>query len=236
MRQRVWINRRKLKGTGIFLNESFAAEVREVRSKLWPYVKSARKVGKKATLMVDTLRIDGKKYKIDEIASIPEIYKPSHTKTIGDVLYFTKHSPLSNHYECSFTIDDTEYTSAEQYFAAQTSRFFDDKEMTEQIMSQKSAAEHKRSIRKIKGYNKATWYEDHALKAMKEAMVAKFTQNEELGQFLKNTGTKDIAEANPSDYHWGIGLSLWSNDAHDKALWNGHNHAGQLLMDIRSTL
>ena len=44
-------------------------------------------------------------------------------------------------------------------------------------------------------------------------MVAKFSENEELEQYLKNTGTKELAEANVNDKFWGTGLSIWSKDA-----------------------
>ena len=66
--------------------------------------------------------------------------------------------------------------------------------------------------------------------------MAKFTQNEELAKFLKNTGDKDIGKANKFDQFWGTGVSLWDNEAGKKGTWKGDNHLGKLLMDVRSSL
>ena len=57
--------RRKLKGTGIYINEDFSFRVREIRRKLLPYLKSAREHGKKASMVYDHLVIEGKKYFLD---------------------------------------------------------------------------------------------------------------------------------------------------------------------------
>ena len=40
---------------------------------------------------------------------------------------------------------------------------------------------------------------------MRDALRAKFDQNEELKLFLKQMGEKVLAEANPHDNYWGIG-------------------------------
>ena len=213
-RQLVWTNRRKLKGSEVFVNESFAGEIRQKRKVLWPFVKNARKVGSKAYLSVDKLVIDGKRYSYEKIDEVPLIYKPSHTVTEGNtVIFFTDKSPLSNFYKCKFTINDVSYTSVEQYYAYKSAVFFGDEDTANMIMNQKEAVEHKRSIKKIKGFDKTVWLKKEALNTVKEAMIAKFTQNPELGQYLKNTDDKEIGEANPGDYFWGTGMSLWAKGA-----------------------
>ena len=77
------------------------------------------------------------------------------------------------------------YTSAEQCYAHQAAAiFFGDTDSVETIMSQKPY-DHKNSFRKIKGFNKEIWYKDKAVDVMKTVLVAKFSQNKELGQLLK---------------------------------------------------
>ena len=47
---------------------------------------------------------------------------------------------------------------------------------------------------------------------MKKGLAAKFTQNSDLNQYLKQTGNKVLKEANCMDYYWGAGLSLQDKD------------------------
>ena len=47
---------------------------------------------------------------------------------------------------------------------------------------------------------------------MKKGLAAKFTQNSDLNQYLKQTGNKVLIEANHTDYYWGAGLSLQDKD------------------------
>ena len=94
----------------------------------------------------------------------------------------------------------------------------------------------KRAFKRIKVFDKTTWYQHHALKTMKDAMYAKFSQNDELGQFLKNTQQKNIAEANPSDWFWGTGVPMWSKNADQKNMWKGENNTGKLLMEVRGMI
>ena len=49
--------------------------------------------------------------------------------------------------------------------------------------------------------NKAAWDSVHE-KYMREGLIAKFTQNHELGEFLKSTGNSTLVEANPKDKYW----------------------------------
>ena len=236
-RQLVWSNRKKLKGTNVYMNESYAGEIKLRWKILWPYVRNARKLGSKAFLAVDKLIIDGKKYTFDKIEEIPKIYRSSHTIAEGNtVSFFTKNSPLSNFHACQISMNDVMYTSAEQCYAHQAAIFFGDADSAETIMSQKEPYDHKKSFRKIKGFNKEIWYKDKAVDVMKTVLVAKFSQNKELGQLLKNTEDKVIGEANPTEFFLGIGLSLWNKDAKDKTLWTGDNNMGKLLMEVRSII
>jgi ribA/ribD-fused uncharacterized protein len=66
--------------------------------------------------------------------------------------------------------------------------------------------------------------------------VAKFTQNEDLGAFLRATGRRVLVEASPRDRIWGIGMGASNPDAQVPARWRGNNLLGFALMDAREAL
>ena len=151
LRQKVWNNKRMLKGSKIYINESFAYEVKERRRILWPYLKNAWKVPVKAFLSVDKLIIDGKVYTYDKVDKIPECYKPAHTRTVSDtVLFFTKQSPFSNFYKRNFTISDVTYSSVEQYYSFHAAKFSGDLDRSKLIMQQTEPAEHRKTVKEIR--------------------------------------------------------------------------------------
>ena len=55
---------RKLKGTGISIGEDFSPRVRDVRKKLWPFVKEKRSKNERAAMVYDHIFMDGKKFTI----------------------------------------------------------------------------------------------------------------------------------------------------------------------------
>ena len=58
-KQRILMNAKKLKGTGIAISEQFPEEIVSIRKRLYPEVKKAGDAGKKAKLVRDKLYIDG---------------------------------------------------------------------------------------------------------------------------------------------------------------------------------
>ena len=60
---------------------------------------------------------------------------------------------------------------------------------------------------------------------MRKALLAKFTQNDDLKKLLKDTGAKKIIEASPKDAYWG-----WGRDR------KGKNMLGLILEEVRAGL
>ena len=58
--------RHKLKGTKVFISEDFSSRVREIRKKLLPHLKEARKENKRAAMVYDHLIIEGKRFCLDQ--------------------------------------------------------------------------------------------------------------------------------------------------------------------------
>ena len=63
-RMDVWNCRSKLKGSQIFLQEDFPAEIEQRRRKLYPIYKEAKKTRNNIFLVADKLIIDGMRYTI----------------------------------------------------------------------------------------------------------------------------------------------------------------------------
>ena len=53
---------------------------------------------------------------------------------------------------------------------------------------------------------------------------------------LLETGDKILAEANPRNCVWGIGLDIHDPDAFDPSRWRGQNWLGNMLMEVRDEI
>ena len=71
---------------------------------------------------------------------------------------------------------------------------------------------------------------------MFSAVSAKFSQNNDLPQCLKKTDQNIIAEANPFDSYWGVGLGLEDKNIWKMGMWKGANRLGSILTDVRDRL
>lgn len=64
----------------------------------------------------------------------------------------------------------------------------------------------------------------------------KFSQDEELKEFLLSTENRIIVEASPVDFVWGIGMAEDDPNAEFPLKWKGPNLLGFVLMEIRDEL
>ena len=69
-----------------------------------------------------------------------------------------------------------------------------------------------------------------------DGLFAKFTQNPDLRERLKDTGNAFLAECAVNDRIWGIGLSMRDPSRLDRAKWQGQNLLGYALMMVREKL
>lgn len=69
-----------------------------------------------------------------------------------------------------------------------------------------------------------------------EGNYLKFSQNRELGKYLKDTGSKILVEASPYDRIWGIGMRESDPNASNPKYWKGQNLLGQALMKVREMI
>ena len=85
------------------------------------------------------------------------------------------------------------------------------------------------------GFSSKTW-DKHKVDIAVKGNFAKFSQNEDLKQFLLNTETAVLVEASPFDKIWGVGLAQDNPNIKDISKWQGLNLLGFVLMQVREQL
>ena len=142
---------------------------------------------------------------------------------------------LSNWYPSPFTLDGVEFSSMEQYMMYRKAVCFDDDKVAAQILVTEDVAEIKTLGRLVSGYDESLWNGVRQI-VVYEGLLAKFSQNSELWEQLKKTGSAVLAECAVKDRIWGIGLSMRDPDRLDRAKWQGQNLLGYALMMVREKL
>jgi len=143
---------------------------------------------------------------------------------------------LSNFYPAPVLIDGETWPTVEHYYLAQKS---DHPEYRDQIRAAASPGHAKRlgadpSLPKKRSAQ--SWFRRNAaamrpdwqevkLEVMRTAVAAKFLQNPELAQRLRDTGTAQLVEDSANDAYWGSGKTK-----------DGLNWLGRILMEVRSRL
>ncbi len=142
---------------------------------------------------------------------------------------------MSHWYLTRFEVNGVIYVTAEQYMMAQKALLFGDKEVFDKIMSCPDPTEYKALGRQVRNFDPNVW-EANKVRIVREGNMAKFSQNEELKEYLLSTGTSILAEASPDDCIWGVGLEEWQPEIGDPRNWEGENLLGYILMEIRENL
>lgn len=150
------------------------------------------------------------------------------------ILLFMK-GPFSQFHASRFSVDGRDYICAEQYMHAEKARLFGDIAMADRIMASDSPHEHKMMGARAAGFEQDRW-DAHKVAIVTTGNIAKFSQNAGLRRRLLDTGDAILAEANPKDFIWGIGLAEDDPAALVPARWQGQNLLGQILMSVRTGL
>ncbi|HEY0680890.1 MAG TPA: NADAR family protein [Steroidobacter sp.] len=141
-------------------------------------------------------------------------------------------SCFSQWYGAPFVVDGQRYATAEHFMMAEKAALFGDEETRQQVLHAPNPGAAKALGRKVRGFNEKVWQE-HRLNIVVRANRAKFSQNPELEQFLKLTGSKVLVEASPYDRIWGVGLASEDERIGDPNQWRGLNLLGFALMRVR---
>uniref|UniRef100_UPI004055E90B NADAR family protein n=1 Tax=Agathobacter sp. TaxID=2021311 RepID=UPI004055E90B len=144
-------------------------------------------------------------------------------------------SCFSQWWKSDFRFMGQEYCCMEQLMMANKAELFGDKEIREEILVCQEPKTMKALGRKVRNFNEATWNK------VKYSIVLngnyeKFSQNEELREFLLSTGDDILVEASPFDAIWGIHMSQNDANAQNPLKWRGSNLLGFALMEARDEI
>ena len=231
-------NRRKLP-EGIYVEREYSKTTERERTMLRPILKAARKMDKyykKCRMEGAHVVLDGKHYYRDNIHTLPpELAADKVTsKTNSEVIaFFGELHPLSNFHRCEFIHEGETYYSAEQLIQHKKAIFFEDKIAQKRIMNSTDPLDCKEIAKDIKDYDKDKWNRE-AETICYEGIREKFEQNEELKNYLLDTGNKTLVEGS-YDNVWGTGEPLSSKDCLNPLKWSSAGILGRILMKIRDT-
>jgi ribA/ribD-fused uncharacterized protein len=142
---------------------------------------------------------------------------------------------LSQWYPSPFSVNEIVYNSSAQWMMARKALLFGDREAYRKIIKADSPDQIKSYSRAITDFDEARWAE-YKYEIVREGNFHKYNQNKKLRTYLLSTGNAVLAEANPFDKVWGIGLSSEARNVTDPYTWEGLNLLGFALMEIREYL
>ncbi len=142
---------------------------------------------------------------------------------------------LCQWHKSSFIVDNRTYSNCEQFMMAQKAFLFDDIEIYHKVLQTSNPKECKELGRLVKNFNASRW-DKEKYSIVFQGNFAKFSQNEELKNFLLSTNNKILVEASPYDKVWGAGLAEEDKSIKDPYHWQGKNLLGFALMDVRDEL
>ena len=246
-RERVWLNRYKLKQTTYYIAEDFPNAIISKRRQLYPIYKAAKNLPtyqRKVSMRGEKLVLNGRNYTCQDADEMPKEIHPgklaqrSNDTTIVFGGSTSSHHVLSNFYNVknNFVYEHRSYSSAEQAFQHKKARVAGDLNKQREIMFNADPVVQKNLGHEVRGLDHTSWDKDKC-SILKEILISKFTQHEQLKQFLMDTRDKTLAEANGRDSYFAIGLPLTHPDVLNQTKWaDNSNHLGRILMEIRQEL
>lgn len=142
---------------------------------------------------------------------------------------------LSNWCPSPFKVVNVEFSSMEQFMMYRKADFFCDEVIAKKILSTDDVAETKALGREVSNYDEHVWNGVRQI-VVYEGLLAKFSQNRDLKERLKDTGGAVLAECAVKDLIWGTGLSMNDPNRFDMSKWRGQNLLGYTLMMVRERL
>jgi ribA/ribD-fused uncharacterized protein len=146
-------------------------------------------------------------------------------------------SAFSNFYDCEFVENGKTWKSSEQCFMAKKAEYFGDNEMYDAIVAAKTPAKAKSYGRKVRFFDADEWSKV-CFDKMYETVYAKFSQNEDLRDFILSDefDGKDFVEGSPFDAIWGVKMDWRNPDIDNEENWKGQNLLGKVLNRVREDL
>lgn len=148
-------------------------------------------------------------YEFEDFDFLPPPLRPAYVSSLRNetlLAFFSKYSPLSNHYPVGFHLDGLAYVSMEQYLARSRAMMIKNLRLAARVMRLNDPADHKRILYKLKEDGKDDLWHAQIDTCLIPGLQAKFTQNTHARDFLLNTGDRRLGEAT-FDMFWGLVLT-----------------------------
>lgn len=178
--------------------------------------------------MRDTQFVEDLRYRFNAGENLKYVFFWGHQSNKSQVAS----TCFSQWYGAPFVVDGNRYPTAEHFMMAEKALLFGDSATRELVLNAPNPGAAKALGRQVRGFDEDTWME-HRFEIVVRANQAKFSQNPELGAFLKQTGSRVLVEASPVDRIWGIGLAQDDEKANNPNQWRGLNLLGFALMRVR---
>lgn len=127
------------------------------------------------------------------------------------------------------------YCCMEQFMMANKAKLFADNEILEKIYNCNEPKKIFSLGRKVKNFDCDVW-DKIKYSIVLNGNYYKFTQNEELRNYILSTGDSILVEASPCDAVWGIKMSEDNKDILNPDNWKGENLLGFALMEVRDEI
>lgn len=244
-RQRIWFSKSKIKPSKedgkVWIHEDLPKAAKHVQRTLYRVLKKAKSIEGRfdgAHIKGQSLYIDGKAYREENLESLPDVLRPSNLAIMQSdnvLVFFGRFTPLSNHHPSPFHLNGQLFTCMEQFLAWNRASLAEDQELISKALSKADPIVYKGILNDLRDNKPEEWkrqVENFALLGL----MAKFQQNPPLAHFLCSTHPKTLGEASPSKT-WGIGLILTHPDVLQTDKWSERgNLLGKSLMTVREEL
>ena len=165
--------------------------------------------------------VNKKRHGVENIDELPVNINPRHTSTkqLGDTTYFfSRFSPLSNHFAVPIKMGPTVFNCTEQCFFAAKADYLEDPVTKLEIMQEEDPVKILHAGKRIVNNSHKDWA-DVEQGVMLNVNREKYMQNYGVRAALMATQGTKLAEANPHCSKWGIGFSILSEQKEKSPTW-----------------
>ena len=184
------------------------------------------------------LIIKSKTYTSEKIKELPaelDTFKVTSHSDGNTIAFFGELNALSNFHQCNFNVNGIKFHSAEQYIQYTKACHFKDQLAANEILKQPTSFACKTVSRKIILSDDVEHWSKVASTLCLPGIKAKFAQNPDLLDILRNTGDQKLVESS-YDRLWGTGIPIHNQDCLKPETWTSNGLLGTMLMKIREEL
>ncbi|GAA0872317.1 hypothetical protein GCM10009117_14640 [Gangjinia marincola] len=179
-------------------------------------------------------RVGDKKEKFTFFSQTESPFSESYNSVFIGPIYMWENKFYKKLLEEGFP-EKQKFISIEQWMMYCKAMVFLDLETADYIMKTNDPNEIKNLGLKVKKFNENTW-KVYRWRFVYQGNKYKFTQNDDLNNFLSKTNGTTLVNASPQDKIWGIGLEHFNEKAKKRSNWEGMNLLGEILTELRINL